>query len=133
MQRVLQMDSSHRYLRLREIIKDKCNIITREDLDAIMSNINVNRIYSIKSTTSAVKFLNIATAENISTSERKTLSYIIPILGKFEPGYFSNINSTKCSAAGMVDGKSTCAAVKMSITSCGGHITTTYTLAIYIK
>ncbi len=132
MQQVLHIDRAHRYLRLKAILQDKCRNITEENLELIMSQINVNRIYLIKSTTSVAKFLNIATAENIYTPDQKTLSYILPILGKFESGYYSNINSEKFIASGRMDSNRTCAAVKMSISTFKGHLKTTYTLAIYI-
>ena len=131
MHRVTFMDTEQRYLRFKEILLDKCSNLTNENLDIIISSINIKRIYLIKSTNSEIKFLNIATAECIHTTDKKTISYIIPILGNFEPGYYINVDNSKESAPGRLYKNSTSAALKMSVTCVDGHPKITYILAVY--
>ena len=131
MRHYLQEDTISRRIRLKEILQQKCRRISDENIDIIMSRLNINRIYLIKNTSSSVKFLNIITAESIFMPEKKTLSYIIPILGDFEPGYYINIENNRQSVPGVVLKNSTCAALKMTISLIEGHLKITYTLAVY--
>lgn len=106
--------------------------ITPHQLRRITSRINVNRPYLIKTTAKPQKFLNMVTEEFISTGERSTISYIIPLYGNYKNGFFCKTSSKTYSEASKLLSHHSAAALKMTIQQAKGiPLQTTYTIIVY--
>ena len=131
MNSILKRDFSVRRQKLREAILQKCRYISKDKVELLLDQINLNRMYFVKRTDSSKKFLNIITSEFICSPDRKLLSTTIPLLGDFQPGYFIQTVDKTEYRSGRLSENMLCAALKMSISSWEGQITSTYSLIIY--
>ena len=102
-------------------------------MDHILSRLNIRRPYVLKTTDRPDKFLNIITAERIATEKHRVMSEIIPIYGKFTPGYFERLFPFPPDVGtGYIDSRHDAAAVKISLFQNGADSAfATYTLALY--
>ena len=119
---------------LRRAIRRKSRYrISEENLDYILSRLNIRRPYVLKTTNRPEKFLNIITAERIAIGKHYVLSEVIPIYGIFSPGYFERLSPKPASfGTGYLDARYNAAAVKISLFQNGtGSAFATYTLALY--
>lgn len=133
MQRLSKLTSQEKRDALRNAIRRKCRFeMSSHRLDFILDHLNLNRPYSIKATIDPGKFLNVATAENVATPERKMLSFVIKLYGDFEYGFFLKSEWESCSVPGEINSKQAAAAIKWMIVQLKGQpATVTYTLVLY--
>lgn len=134
MPHLLNLTDEERSEFLRRAIRRKSRYrIPEEGLDHILSRLNIQRPYVLKTTTRPEKFLNIVTAERIATGKHCVVSEIIPIYGTFTPGYFERLSPQPPSAVtGFIDARYNAAAVKIALFRSGTNSAfATYTLALY--
>ena len=134
MPHLLRLTEEERSELLRRAIRRKSrHRISEENLDYILSRLNIRRPYVLKTTNRPEKFLNIITAERIATGKHYVLSEIIPIYGIFTPGYFERITPVPASfGTGYLDARYNAAAVKISLfQDAADSAFATYTLALY--
>ena len=134
MPHLLRLTEEERSELLRRAIRRKSRYrISEENLDYILSRLNIRRPYVLKTTNRPEKFLNIITAERIAIGKHYVLSEVIPIYGIFSPGYFERLSPTPASfGTGYLDARYNAAAVKISLFQNGtGSAFVTYTLALY--
>lgn len=134
MPHLLRLTEKERSELLRRAIRRKSRYrISEENLDYILSRLNIRRPYVLKTTNRPEKFLNIITAERIAIGKHYVLSEVIPIYGIFSPGYFERLSPKPASfGTGYLDARYNAAAVKISLFQNGtGSAFATYTLALY--
>ena len=134
MPHLLRLTEKERSELLRRAIRRKSrHRISEENLDYILSRLNIRRPYVLKTTNRPEKFLNIITAERIAIGKHYVLSEVIPIYGIFSPGYFARLSPKPASfGTGYLDARYNAAAVKISLFQNGtGSAFATYTLALY--
>ena len=133
-QRLLRLSADERKELLCDAIRKKCKYpISKARLNYIATRLNLQRTYLIKATSDHNKFLNIATSEHIETEDRILLSQVIPLHGRFTPGFFIKTDKEALNLVrGTMDIKQEAAAVKIVLNrlSCG-TVSTTYILALY--
>lgn len=134
MPHLLRLTEEERSELLRRAIRRKSRYrISEENLDYILSRLNIRRPYVLKTTNRPEKFLNIITAERIAIGKHYVLSEVISIYGIFSPGYFERLSPKPASfGTGYLDARYNAAAVKISLFQNGtGSAFATYTLALY--
>lgn len=134
MPHLLRLTEKERSELLRRAIRRKSRYrISEENLDYILSRLNIRRPYVLKTTNRPEKFLNIITAERIAIGKHYVLSEVIPIYGIFSPGYFERLSPKPASfGTGYLDARYNAAAVKISLFQNGtGSAFATYTLVLY--
>lgn len=134
MPHLLRLTEEERSELLRRAIRRKSRYrISEENLDYILSRLNIRRPYVLKTTNRPEKFLNIITVERIAIGKHYVLSEVIPIYGIFSPGYFERLSPKPASfGTGYLDARYNAAAVKISLFQNGtGSAFATYTLALY--
>ena len=134
MPHLLGLTDEERSEYLRRAIRRKSHYrISEERLDHLLSCLNINKPYVLKTTDRPEKFLNIITAERIATEKHRVISEIIPIYGTFMPGHFERLSPGPADiGAGYIDGSCNAAAIKISLFQSGSDSAfATYTLALY--
>lgn len=134
MPHLLGLTDEERSEYLRRAIRRKSHYrISEERLDHLLSCLNINKPYVLKTTDRPEKFLNIVTAERIATKKHRVISEIIPIYGTFTPGHFERFaSSTPDIGIGYIDDRYNAAAVKITLFQSGADSAfATYTLALY--
>ena len=133
MYRITKLTYEEKVQALCQAIRRKClHGVTPHQLQRIISRININRPYLIKATADPQKFLNMIAEEFISTAERSTISYILPLYGNYKSGFFCKTSGKTYSECSTLLGRHSAAALKMTIhQSKGVPPQTTYTIIIY--
>lgn len=133
MRRVTTLTVQEKRDALCNAIRHKCQYsISSYQMAIILESINLNRIYCVKTTTDARKFLNITTEEFVVSSERKVISYIRKLYGNFDYGYFYKSDIMKDHKSAVLYEYRDAAAIKQTITHKKGEPAfMTYTLVIF--
>ena len=131
MNTIFKTDSAERRQKLQRIILHKCKNISKEDVDTLLDQLNLNRMYFVKCTDSPKKFLNIIASEFICNSDRQVISASFPLLGDFHPGSYIQTDQKTNYISGKLSENMFCAALKMIISSWEDRISVTYFLVVY--
>lgn len=120
-----------RQIMLYQVLRGKTKHISDVTLKHCVQNLNVNRLYVVKSTDSPEKFQNIATSEIIASKSRKVLSSVTVLYGDYTPGCYHETPSGKNYIAGSLKKGHPAIALKRSVYNVGSGISKTYTIVIY--
>lgn len=133
MRRLAMITHQEKIDALCNAIRSKCCYpVSSRHISCIIENININRVYCIKTTRNSGKFLNFITEEFIATPIRKTISCTIPLYGKFTCGHFFKDERSSDSHSGTIDIKHDAAAIKRTITQHENElVSVTYTIVLY--
>lgn len=130
MHKALRSSSEERVHELIQILRQRTQYVPERVLRRCVKQLNPDRIYCIKKTSSPDKFMNLATEEMIATSSRQVLSFVAVLFGDFKPAYFEETKKEKNFITGCLNTPGPVVALKRSVYSREQSIAKTYTLII---